>query len=207
MICAQGPSKVKTKKTRTEMPTTRVEPDHLMDRLTEVFRTVGYDGATLSKLSEATGLRRASLYHRFPGGKQEMAEAVLSRAGTCFQQHILGPLTGPGTPVERLETMARELDDYYCRGRAPCLLDTLSFGEGGDIFETHIKESFTKWIGALAQLVTEATSCSKAEARERAEEAVVRIQGALVLVRGTRSSKVFRRVLQSLPSVLLEGRR
>ena len=44
-----------------------VQDQDLMQRLSCVFRDVGYDGASLSILSEATGLKKASLYHRFPG--------------------------------------------------------------------------------------------------------------------------------------------
>ncbi len=185
------------------MPLTKVEAGNVVERLTEVFRTVGYDGATLSKLSEATGLQRASLYHRFPGGKREMAEAVLSRAGAWVEANIFDPLAGSGTPKERLERMLRNLDGFYCRGGSPCLLDSLSFGEGGDIFGSHIKEAFSGWIGALARLVVEATGCSRTKARERAEDVVGRIQGALVLARGTGNRKPFRRMLCQLPELLL----
>ena len=63
------------------MALTKINEDELLDRLTDVFRTYGYEGASLSRISEVTGLQRASLYHRFPGGKEDMAKAVLSRAG------------------------------------------------------------------------------------------------------------------------------
>ena len=43
--------------------------------LAEAFREHGYAGASLSVIGEATGLGRGSLYHFFPGGKREMAEA------------------------------------------------------------------------------------------------------------------------------------
>ena len=190
-----------------EMPTTKVIAKDVIGRLTEVFRAVGYEGATLSKLSEATGLQRASLYHRFPGGKKEMAEAVLSRAGDFFQKNILGPLKGPGTPKERLVKMGKQLNAFYLRGNASCLLDTLSFGDGRDIFESHIKVSFSCWIESIARLVAEATECSKTTARQRAEDAVIRIQGALVLGRGTGNTKAFQRILRTLPESLLKERR
>ena len=44
----------------------------------EVFRAHGYEGATLSVITEATGLGKGSLYHFFPGGKEELAAAVLA---------------------------------------------------------------------------------------------------------------------------------
>jgi TetR/AcrR family transcriptional regulator, lmrAB and yxaGH operons repressor len=189
------------------MPTIKVEPDDILDRLTEVFRTVGYDGATLSKLSQATGLQRASLYHRFPGGKKAMAEAVLAHAGAWLDTHVLAPLTGSGTPQARLQRMAQALDTFYVQGGKSCLLDSLSFGEGSALFHEHIRTAFAHWIEALAALVVESTGCPIAEARRRAEDAVLSIQGALVLARGTGKTQPFQRVLKKLPSLLLPARR
>lgn len=189
------------------MPTTKVTSDDIIDRLTDVFRTVGYDGATLSKLSAATGLQRASLYHRFPGGKKEMAEAVLAQAGAWVDTHILAPLMGSGTPQARLRKMTEALDRFYVRGGTSCLLDSLSFGEGSDLFHDHIEAAFAHWIEALEALVVESTGCPKAEARRRAEDAVLSIQGALVLARGTGRTQPFQRVLTNLPTMLLTERR
>jgi len=189
------------------MPSIKVEPDPIIDRLTEVFRTVGYEGATLSKLSKATGLQRASLYHRFPGGKKEMAEAVLAQVSTWLDTHVLAPLTGSETPHARLQKMAMALDTFYAQGGTSCLLDALSFGEGSDLFHDHIRAAFAHWIEALAALVVESTGCPKAEARQRAEDAVLSIQGALVLARGTGNTQPFQRVLKKLPTLLLTERR
>ncbi len=41
-------------------------------------------------------------------------------------------------------------------------------------------------------------------ARQRAEDAVIQVQGALVLTRGLNSTEPFERVLQQLPVKLLE---
>src|SRR5437762_12723369 len=49
----------------------------LLPVLGEVFRAHGYEGATLALITEATGLGKGSLYHFFPGGKAQMAAAVL----------------------------------------------------------------------------------------------------------------------------------
>jgi AcrR family transcriptional regulator len=188
------------------MPTTKVEPDHIIDRLMEVFRTVGYDGATLSRLSKATGLQRASLYHRFPGGKKAMAEAVLAHARAWLDRHVLSPLTGSGTPHARLQKMANALGTFYMQGGTSCLLDSLSFGEGNAIFRDPIRAAFAHWIETLAALVAESTGCSTAEAHRRAEDAVLSIQGALVLARGTGDPQPFQRVLKRLPAILLTER-
>jgi len=62
----------------------KITDAQLTDALTDVFRTYGYEGATLSRISEATGLQRASLYHRFPGGKEAMARFHSSYANLQY---------------------------------------------------------------------------------------------------------------------------
>lgn len=60
--------------------------------LLRLFRQYGYDGATLSKISEATGLGKASLYHHFPGGKDEMVEVVLDSLECWLDQNVVSTL-------------------------------------------------------------------------------------------------------------------
>jgi AcrR family transcriptional regulator len=50
--------------------------------LAEIFRELGFEGATLSRITERTGIGKGSLYHFFPGGKEEMAAAVLAEVDT-----------------------------------------------------------------------------------------------------------------------------
>ncbi len=56
--------------------------------VSEVFRRVGYDGASLEELAKATGLKKSSLYHRFPEGKRQMATEVLRFAGQWVKENI-----------------------------------------------------------------------------------------------------------------------
>ncbi len=177
------------------------EPD-LLDRLTRVFRTHGYEGASLSKISEATGLQRASLYHRFPGGKAEMAEAVLKRAGEWLQAHALQPLTESGPPEQRLRQMADKLDEFYEGGEQSCLLDALSFGVEEGAIRDHQRAAMKTWVDAIATMLRE-SGLSGRTAQERAEDAVIRIQGSLVMARATGDQMPFRRTLRNLPQELL----
>ena len=50
--------------------------DEVIQRIVAAFREHGYEGASLSILSQATGLGRSSLYHYFPNGKTDMAQAA-----------------------------------------------------------------------------------------------------------------------------------
>lgn len=183
------------------MPAGKVDDNQLLDHLTEVFRLYGYEGASLSLIAEATGLQRASLYHRFPGGKEEMAHAVLTRADEWFASEILAPLTDDAAPAGRVRKMARRLDKFYNSGEHSCLLDSLSLGDATDALQRHVQNSFNAWLGAMASVAREA-GASPAQARRRADEALVRIQGALVFSRATGDLRPFKRALGDLPALL-----
>ena len=70
-----------------------VSRTEVLRRMRDTFRTHGYDGATLSALTDSTGLARAALYHHFPQGKQQMAAAVLEDLRSWSLEHLLGALS------------------------------------------------------------------------------------------------------------------
>lgn len=179
----------------------KIQEDDLFDRITAVFQSYGYEGASLTRLSKATGLERASLYHRFPGGKEEMAQVVLDRAASWLVQHVLVPLGEPGRPAERVARMAERLAEYYEQGRRSCLLDTLSLGGQDSPFRERVREAMERWAEAMASVAREAGLPAE-EAARRAEAALVQIQGSLVVARGTGNREAFLRVLQNLPRLL-----
>ncbi len=186
------------------MRPSKISDDKLLDRLTGVFRVHGFEGASLTRLVKATGLRRASLYHRFPGGKDEMAQAVVGWVNHWFVEHVFTPLSGPGSAEERVRNMAKALSKFYARGRKPCLLNTLSLGGNDNEIGRHLRASFEAWLENMAAIARE-TGIQPKEARRRAEEALIGIQGALVLARIAGDHAPFKRVLDRLPSLLTDG--
>lgn len=182
----------------------KVNDTQLLDKLTEVFRLHGYEGASLSLIAEATGLQRASLYHRFPGGKEEMAEAVLANADQWFINEILAPLSETGDPAKRVGKMAQRLEKFYCSGKYSCLLDSLSLGDATNDLQQHVERSFNAWLGAMTEVAKEA-GANASGARRRAADALVQIQGALVFSRATRDTQPFKRVMKNLPGILTNG--
>jgi AcrR family transcriptional regulator len=176
--------------------------DEVLVQLAKVFRQYGYEGATLARLSQATGLGKASLYHHFPKGKEEMAAAVLNHMKHWFEEHILTPLREGGAPSDRIRTMIKYVDELYNQGQQTCLLAVLSLGESKDLFHTQISFALNIWIDTLAQVLVE-EGLDPECARHRAEDAILQIQGALVLARALEDTAPFERVLKRLPEELL----
>jgi TetR/AcrR family transcriptional repressor of lmrAB and yxaGH operons len=184
------------------MRTASIPRDEVLQRLTEVFRRVGYEGATLSELSKATGLHRASLYYHFPGGKEEMAHAVLEDLGAIVRTTILGPLQAEGNPEKRLKKMMDAVDAFYAGGKLNCLTGLFALSSAHDLFQTEIGGAIEMWVKALAAIAVEAGAKPTA-ARARAESWLTQLQGSLIMTRGMGNDASFKRVLKSLPDLIL----
>lgn len=181
----------------------KIEDSVLLGKLSDVFRDVGYEGASLAVLSDATGLQKASLYHRFPGGKEQMAGEVMTGAEAWLTEHILTPLRSSGAPEARIQAMIRGLNEFYSGGRQACLLNMMSSPRNDrGPFARLIKNAFKAWIDALAAVLVDA-AFDEATARFRAERAVVILQGSLVLSRGMDTTRPFRNCLANLERELL----
>ena len=181
----------------------RMSKEDAIIQLAKVFRKYGYEGATLTRLSKAAGLGKASLYHHFPRGKEEMAEKVLNYVNHCFRTLVLEPLQGPGKPAERIEKMSQNIGEFYRFGQDPCLLSILTLGDAKDLFDEPVKRAFEIWLDTLAGVLVEA-GFNSAQAYHRAEDAIIQIQGVLVLSRSLNSTAVFERVITSLSKTLLK---
>jgi AcrR family transcriptional regulator len=181
----------------------KISDERLFQGLSDVFRRKGYDGASYSDLMKATGLVKASLYHRFPGGKAEMVDAILSTVDRHFADHVLRPASEEGRPRDRARKIARRLRGFYDSGRQWCLLDTLTLADSPST-RAHARRSMEFWIDAFARLSRDA-GLSPAIARKRAQEAVVAIEGGLVASRVLNNPRPFLRSLANLPNQLTVG--
>ncbi len=165
-------------------------------QLLEEFRCAGFEGLSLSRISEVTGLGKASLYHHFPGGKGEMAEAVMELAAEWLEAHVFAPLEADGDPAKRLATVLKSFEAFYDGGAKSCLLDVMPLN-GSPVVRAAVKSVLLRLQSGFERLGQDA-GLGKREARARAEDALVALQGSLVLARGLGDTGPFKRCLASL---------
>ncbi|WP_243287587.1 TetR/AcrR family transcriptional regulator [Geothrix terrae] len=178
------------------MVSERSNREGILLTLLEEFRGCGFDGVSLSRISEVTGLGKASLYHHFPGGKGEMAEAVMDLAASWLEGHVFGPLEGGADPATRLATVLDALEGFYAGGSKSCLLDVMPL-TGGTAVRAAVKAILQRLLAGFEQLALDG-GLPAGTARARAEAALVSLQGSLVLARGLGETGPFMRALQAL---------
>lgn len=178
-----------------------VDEQTLLPKLTEVFRRHGYAGTTLKLLAQASGLKQASLYHRFPGGKAEIAGAILNNTSEWLAENVLQLLHADLPPRERIRSMAERLEAYYADGTLPCPLNVM-VTPGEALLGQWIKSALETWRDALVKVLEQAGVESDVALR-RSERALALIQGSLVLAIGMQDPQLFRAQLADLPDELL----
>ena len=184
------------------MPAPLLTRPDMLDRLMDLFREKGFDGASLSDISQSTGLGRSSLYHHFPNGKEEMALQVLSHLEEQLERALFEPMRSTDPPARKLGHMLDTIDQFYDGGKKACLLERLAASVDADRFRRPLGRTFGRWIEAVEALGVE-SGLPRSVARSRAEDLVVRIEGALVVCAGTGNTGVFARAIRELRQTVL----
>ena len=177
------------------MRPTKVGHEAVGDALVAAFRASGYAGASLRDLGQASGLRSASLYHRFPAGKVDMAQAALEHAGAAFATAVLDSLAGDGTPAARLSVSADGVRGFYDQGTLACLLAVMTLSDAPQPVRAVVGAVFARWVDGLAAALRDA---GHADARAEAEDRIAGIQGALILAQAGAGPEPFMRAVQRL---------
>ncbi|GLY30497.1 TetR/AcrR family transcriptional regulator [Kineosporia sp. NBRC 101731] len=150
--------------------------------LATTFRLHGYEGASLTAITAQTGLGKGSLYHFFPGGKEDMARAVLDEVGDWFRREVYGPLRADGPADQRLAAMFTAVETYFASRHLVCLFAAFALGQERDRFAEVITAYFSEWLDALEAATGD---------RELAADTVATLQGALILARALNDPAVF----------------
>ncbi|MCE3552346.1 TetR/AcrR family transcriptional regulator [Pseudonocardia sp. RS11V-5] len=178
-----------------------IEDDKLIDLIVSVFREKGFDGTAIGDLSAASGLQRASLYHRFPEGKEQMAEVALGKVGQRFGW-ILEPMREDPEVARGIAETARRIGEFYGAGALSCVLDTMTLAGAPTAVRDHARSLAAAWIDAMTDAARRAGHRPDAALRA-AKDAFVRIEGALVLGRVTGDTGAFAEAVALLPTLLV----
>lgn len=183
------------------MAKTVAERSDIIPLLAEIFREHGFEGASLSVITERTGLGKGSLYHFFPGGKAEMAQTVLLEIDVWFEERIYRPLREAVDPHNAIRVMCLAVSDYFNSGRRICLVGAFALDNVRDRFASQINDYFAAWIAALSEALQKLGREADI-AISLAEEAVIAIQGALVIARALNDPSLFKRAMMRIEKQL-----
>jgi TetR/AcrR family transcriptional regulator, lmrAB and yxaGH operons repressor len=168
--------------------------------LSRMFRQRGYDGMSLSDFERETGMAKASLYYRFPEGKDSMARAVLTDVATAFEQGLLAQMD-EAAPAQALRLFEKGLLAYYENGQLGCLLGAFAMQHSADRFRTEM-QALVKGVTAALISVQLRLGVPKKQALARTEDFLADLQGSLILAAVSGKPAAFKRRLKAAISRL-----
>ncbi len=168
-------------------PTTR---ERIVYAGAELFRRQGYAGTGIKHIAAHADATLGSIYHFFPGGKDQLADEVLRTAGSFFLAlYEAIAAAAPDLPSGVRDFFAGAAETLETTGYADaCPIATVA----GDIASTNpllretTAEVFESWLTALAQDAVEA-GIAPERARPLALSVLALLEGAFLLSRSLRS--------------------
>jgi hypothetical protein len=97
--------------------------------------------------------------------------------------------------------VAEGLEEFYSSGLKASILDVLSIQSGPEELRVVLRKMTQMWIDAFTKIATE-SGLDAVDACSRAEEALIRIEGSLILARTVGCGAAFKRTLKLLPALL-----
>ncbi len=157
----------------------------------------GLQATSFNEVLELTGAPRGSIYHHFPGGKDELISAAVERAGS----HALKALD------DRDNASAEEITAVFLglwrelltrtQFRAGCAVLAVTVATDSPDLLNETGAVFRAWRGRLAKLLEEGGLTAK-EAAQFAATLVAASEGAVALSRAEQSIEPFDLVSEQL---------
>jgi AcrR family transcriptional regulator len=158
----------------------------LVTTTAELFRRRGFHGTSVKQVTEAADAPIGSLYHFFPGGKEDLAEAVLLESGEAYRQLfelIADAAPDPATAItDFFDGAAEVLEQSGYVDTCPIGTVALEVASSNDRLRRASDRVFRSWIDAAAARFT-AVGIPADEAEALAATAVAALEGAFMLAR------------------------
>jgi TetR/AcrR family transcriptional regulator, lmrAB and yxaGH operons repressor len=162
----------------------------MIERTAVLLAKKGLQGTSFSEVLEASGAPRGSLYHHFPGGKDELVLAALSKAGDYVMDTINRLEGKSAAEVARTFIGLWRTQLVKSDFRVGCAGVAITVAADSPVLLESVAEVFRNWRHRLSALLADGgVPADRALAMSAA--LIAACEGAVVLSRAERSIKPF----------------
>ncbi|WP_020580361.1 TetR/AcrR family transcriptional regulator [Actinopolymorpha alba] len=158
----------------------------------ELFRRQGYTGTGVKQIVAAANAPFGSLYHFFPGGKQELGEEVIRSSGAMYL-HLISAIFDPAPDVVTavrnvFDGAAETLVETNYADACPIATVALEVASTSEPLRQATADVFDSWLRSMASRF-EAAGMTADTARSLAISTLALLEGAFILSRAQRSAE------------------
>ncbi|MDO8210399.1 TetR/AcrR family transcriptional regulator [Conexibacter sp. CPCC 206217] len=170
-------------------PTTK---ERIVFASAELFRRQGFTGTGVKQIVAAAQAPFGSLYHHFPGGKEQLGEQVIRVAGGFYGvlvEEVIDPAPDLVGGVEQFFSLAGvHLAESGYQDACPIATITLETASSSESMRQASADVFEGWLAKLADRFA-AAGIAPATARPLALATLSLLEGAFILCRAARTTE------------------
>ncbi|MCV7128044.1 TetR/AcrR family transcriptional regulator [Mycolicibacterium vanbaalenii] len=178
----------------------------MLDSASTLIREHGASGTSLDDILRHSRAPRGSVYHHFPGGRAQLIEEVVDRAGGALAA-ILGD-AGDATPATTFDvfisTWKAGLEASGFRAGCPVLAVAVETNDDAPQLTEAAARAFGSWRDAL-NTVLRHQGVPPARARRLATLIVAAVEGAVALSRVERNTQPIDDVARELRALIRQA--
>jgi AcrR family transcriptional regulator len=164
----------------------------ILDATADLFRRHGYTGTGLKQVVADANAPFGSLYHHFPGGKQELGVEVVHRSGAMYFEIVAAVIDAAPDLVTAMHdcfsgaAAVLEATDYA--DACPIATVALEVANTNEALRQATAEVFESWVAGAIDRFRPA-GLDDGTARELALTMIMLIEGAFILCRAARNTE------------------
>jgi TetR/AcrR family transcriptional regulator, lmrAB and yxaGH operons repressor len=172
------------------MPIVKNHQDALLATAVKRFREQGYHGTGLAQLLSESGSPKGSFYHHFPGGKEQLAAAAVTKAAEGIALMVSAVIAKSHTATGAVKEFSVGLAHWFAQSgyRAGCPITSvlLDVAPDGVVATEACQQAFDSWIAIWTQCF-EKPGLTNQNANALAQMWVCSLEGAWILSRAKQS--------------------
>jgi AcrR family transcriptional regulator len=184
----------------------------ILDATAALFMRYGYTGTGLKQIVADANAPFGSVYHHFPGGKQELGAEVIKRSGAMYGELVMTVWdAAPDVVTGIRDCFAGAAEVLRATDYADaCPIETvaLEVASTNEVLREATADVFESWIEAATERFRDAGLDSET-ARELAIFVVFLLEGAFVHARATRTTEALdvagKQAARAVEAALREG--
>jgi len=166
--------------------------DRIIDASAELLRRQGYAATGVKQIVAAAKAPFGSIYHHFPGGKEELGAAAIRRSGATYElliPAIFDPAPDLVSAVRLFfEGAAAHLEDSEYEDACPIATVSLEVSSTSDTMREACNDVFESWIAAGLPRFT-AAGLDDAISRKLVIGMINALEGAFILARASQTTE------------------
>jgi AcrR family transcriptional regulator len=166
--------------------------DRILDTSAELFRKQGYAATGVKQIVTAAEAPFGSLYHFFPGGKEQLGAEAIRTSGALYELLIPAVFDAAPDLVTGVRSFfagaAEHLRETDYADACPIATVALEVSSSSEMLRQACADVFERWITAGASR-HERGGLTAEQARELTIAMLAALEGAFVLARALRSTE------------------